>query len=169
MVLSPGEAILFFIRHSRNEGLPYHRARDIEFCLGGPFNWARRPAQIEALMKTMQEGCHTSIKTVVEKKMKARGPRWPWGKAKLPKIAAATYDVKIWMWGLEGASDGEPKWNDNMDHRANQWSVYSQWGSQSQRRHMWQRAPRVPREPSGGSPSFGGVSLDRQSEQSLQH
>ena len=31
MVLSLGEAILFFSRHSRNEGLPYHRARDVEF------------------------------------------------------------------------------------------------------------------------------------------
>ena len=36
-VLSPGEANLFFGRYSRNEGLPYCRARDIEFGLGGPF------------------------------------------------------------------------------------------------------------------------------------
>ena len=39
MVLSPGEAILFFGRHSKNEGLLYHRARDIKFGLGDPFNW----------------------------------------------------------------------------------------------------------------------------------
>ena len=51
MVLSPGEAILFFGRCSRNEGLPYP--------LGGQFNGARRPTQIEASWKIMQEGCHT--------------------------------------------------------------------------------------------------------------
>ena len=38
MVLSPGEAILFFGRCSKNEGLPYHKARNVEFGLGGPFN-----------------------------------------------------------------------------------------------------------------------------------
>ena len=74
MVLSPGEAILFFGRCSKNEGLPYHRERDNEFGLGGPFNWARRTVQIEALRKTMQEGCHAILEAVVEKKMKARGP-----------------------------------------------------------------------------------------------
>ena len=67
VVLSPGEAILFFGRCSRNEGLPYHKARDIEFGLGGPFNWAGRPAQIEALVKTMQEAHCTIIKAVVQK------------------------------------------------------------------------------------------------------
>ena len=55
MVLPPGEAIQFFGRHSKNEGLPFGRARNIEFGLGGPFNWARRSVQIEASKKTMQE------------------------------------------------------------------------------------------------------------------
>ena len=40
-----------FSRCSRNERLPYDRARDVEFCLRGPFNWAWRPTQMEALMK----------------------------------------------------------------------------------------------------------------------
>ena len=71
MVLSPGEAILFFSRHSKNERLPYHKARDVEVCLGGPFNTARRSVQIEALRKTVQEGCHALLETVAEKKMKA--------------------------------------------------------------------------------------------------
>ena len=31
VVLSTSEAILFFGRHSQNEGLPYQRAKDIEF------------------------------------------------------------------------------------------------------------------------------------------
>ena len=74
MVLSPGEAILFFGRCSKNEVLPYHRARNVEFDLGVPFNWAGRSVQIEALRKTMQEGHHAILEAVVEKKMKARGP-----------------------------------------------------------------------------------------------
>ena len=94
--------------------------------------------------------------------MKARGPEWPWGKAKLPKTPAQPYDIKEWMWGLEGASDWELKQNDETDCRANWWSVHSQWGSQGQRRHRRQKAPRVPREPLGGSPFLGGDSSDRQ-------
>ena len=36
MVLSPWEGILFFGGHSRNQVLPYCRAGNIEFGLGGP-------------------------------------------------------------------------------------------------------------------------------------
>ena len=107
MALSPGEAILFFSRCSRNEGLPYCRARNVEFGLGGPFNWAGRPTQIEYLRKTMQEGCCVIIKAVVEKKMKTRGPGWLQGKARHPRTPAAAYNIKEWVWGLEGASYGE--------------------------------------------------------------
>ena len=74
MVLSPGEAILFFSRCYKNKGLPYCKARDVEFGLGGSFNWAVSSAQIEALMLTVQEGCHAILKAVVEEKMKARVP-----------------------------------------------------------------------------------------------
>ena len=109
MVLSPGEAILFFSRHSRNEGLSYCRARNVEFDLGGPFNWAGRPTQIEALRKTVQEGQCTIIEAVVEKKMKARGPRQPQGITRHPKTPAVPYDIKEWLQGLEGVSNAEPK------------------------------------------------------------
>ena len=119
VVLSPGEAILFFGRHSRNEGLPCHRARGIEFGLGSQFNWARRPAQIEASMKSVQEGCCAIVEAVVEKKMIARGPRQSQGKAKPFKTPDVAYDINKWMWGLGGASDGEPGWNDDMDCRGN--------------------------------------------------
>ena len=94
VVLSPGEAILFFSRYSRNEGLPYCWARNIEFSLGGPFNWARRPTQIGALRKAMQEGGCTIIEAVVEKKMKARRPGQSQGEAKHPRTLAAAYDVE---------------------------------------------------------------------------
>ena len=74
IILSSGKAILFFSRHSKNEGIPYCRARNVKFGLGDPFNWAGRSVQTEALRKAMQEGCHTILEAVVEKKMKARGP-----------------------------------------------------------------------------------------------
>ena len=158
MVLSWGEAILFFGRCSMNEGLPYHRARKIEFGLGGPFNWAGKPTQIEALRKPMQQSHCDIIEAVVEKKMKASVQGQPHGKARHPRTPAVTYDIEEWMWGLEGASDG-----------ANWQSVHLQQGNQSWRSHRCQRTPRVPREPSGGSPSLGGDSLEGQSEQSLWH
>ena len=74
MVLSPGDAILFFGRQSKNEGLPYHRVRDVEFGLEGPFNWAGRSVQNEALRNTMEEGHCAILKAVIEKKTMARGP-----------------------------------------------------------------------------------------------
>ena len=58
----------------------------MEFGLGGPFSWARRSVQIEALRKTMQEGHHTILET-----------------------PAAACDVEELMQGLAGDSDGEPK------------------------------------------------------------
>ena len=145
VILSPGEAILFFSRCSRNKGLPYCRGRSIELGLGGPFSWPGRPAQIEASMKTMQEGCHAMIKAVVEKKTKARRPGQPQGKAKPSKTPAVASDIKEWMQDLEVASSGEPKWNNDTDCRADQQSIHSQWGSQGQRRCRWQRATKVPR------------------------
>ena len=97
VVLSPEETILFFSRHSRNERLPYYRARNVEFGLGGLFNWAGRPAQIEASRKTVQEGCHTIIEAVIEKKMKARVPGQPWGRARHPSTPGAVYDIEEWI------------------------------------------------------------------------
>ena len=97
MVLSPQEAILFLGRHSKNEGLPYHRARDIEFSLGGPFNWAGRPTQIEALRKTVQKGSCAILNAVVQKKTKARRPGCLQGKTKHPKTPAVAYNVEDCM------------------------------------------------------------------------
>ena len=74
VVLSLGEAILFFGRHSRNEGLSYSRASAAEFGMRGLLNWARKLAQMEASMKTMQDGCHVMTEAVVKRKMKASGP-----------------------------------------------------------------------------------------------
>ena len=112
----------------------------------------------------MQEGHCTIIEAVIEKKMKPGGPGQPQGKVRHPRTPAVAYDIEEWMQSLEGASNGEPKQNDNMDHGADWWNIHSQQKSQGQRRHRQQRVPRVPREPSGGSPSLGGDSSDGQSE-----
>ena len=109
VVLSPEEAVLFFGRCSRNEGLPYCRARNIEFGLGGLFKWAGRLAQREAPRKTVQKGGRTITEVVVEKKVKARGPGWQQGKARHPRTPAVVYDIKEWIQGLEGVFMGN--WN----------------------------------------------------------
>ena len=129
MVLSPREAILFFGRHSKNKGLPYHRARNIEFSLGGLFSWDGWSVQIEASKKTAQEGPCTLLKAVVEKRMKARGLGQPQGETRHPKTPAVAYDIEEWMWGLVRNSDGQPKWNDDMSHRLDRWSDCSWRGA----------------------------------------
>ena len=73
VALAPGEAILSFGRQCQKEGLPYMSARDVEFSLTGPVNWARRTAQVEATANTVQEGHWVIADDVMEKKMKARG------------------------------------------------------------------------------------------------
>ena len=169
MVLSPGETILFFSRCSKNERFPYCKARDVEICLGGPFNWPGRSVQIEALRKTVQEGCHAILEAVVEKTMKTRRQGQPHIKTRHPKTPAAAYGIEEWMWGLTGDSDGEPKWNDDINHRPDQRSDHLQQRSWGHGRCRWQRAPHLSMEPSGGSPCSGGNSLDGQSECSTWH
>ena len=90
-------------------GFPIIGQEMLSFALGGPFNWASRPTQMEALMKNMKEGHHTIIKAVVERKMNSRGPGWPQGKAKPSNTPAVSYDIKGWMSGLDEASDEEQK------------------------------------------------------------
>ena len=121
MVLSPGEAILFFGQCSRNEGLPYCRARNIEFGMGGLFNWAGRPTQIEALRKTVQEGCHTINEAVVEKKMKARGPGQPTHKGKAPQDSSCS----LWHQGVDMRLGGSLQWGTKMEwqYEPRSWST----------------------------------------------
>ena len=126
VAMSPEEAILFFSRHSRNEGLPFSKARDVEFGLGSPFNWAGRPAQMKVSMKSVQDDHCAIIEAVVEKKTKARGPGQPQGRAKPSKSLATAYDVEEWMLGLEGASNREPRGNNDMNHGVEQQSIPSQ-------------------------------------------
>ena len=79
MVLAPGEAILFFRRHSLMEGLLYSNAQDVEVGLRGPVSWAERTVQVAATIKTMQEGHQAIVDAIMEKKREARGPGHPKG------------------------------------------------------------------------------------------
>ena len=67
LVLSPREAILFFGRSSCNERFLYWKAKVTELGLGGSFKWARKPAQIEVTINTMQGGCWAIADAVMEK------------------------------------------------------------------------------------------------------
>ena len=91
------------------------------------------------------------------------------GKTRHPRTPAMAYDIVEWMQGLVGDSDGDPKQNDDTNHRTDQRGNHSQLRSWGQRRPRWQRAPQLPREPSGGLPSSGGNSSDGQSECSSWH
>ena len=72
---------------------------------------------IEASRKTMWEGHHAILEVVVEKRTKARGPGQQQGKNRHPKTPDVAYDIGEWMQGLVGDSNGEPKQNDDMNHR----------------------------------------------------
>ena len=90
------------------------------------------------------------------------------GKGKASKTPAVAYDIKELMWGLEVSFQwgAKTKWWYWLQSWLTEYSLTT--GGQGWRRCRWQRAPGVPREPSGGSPYLGGDSLDEQSEQSLQ-
>ena len=114
MVLALGEAILFFGRCLHKEGLPFGSARDIRFTLTGPVNWAGRLAQVEATVNIVQKGHWAIVDTVMEKRMKARGPGHPQGSGRAIQSLAGACKVDDWMQGLdEGASDGEVRRTNN--------------------------------------------------------
>ena len=119
MVLSSGEAILFYGRWSKNEGLPYYRSRDIKFGLGGPVNWAWRSAQIKALRKT---ACRkvTAPSLRLWWRRRQRWQRVPWFPQEplrgLPSLG-------------ENGSDGQSEWNPwhSNQTRVSQESGWSGW------------------------------------------
>ena len=77
VVLAPGEAILFFGRHSFMEGLLYRYAQDIKVGLRDPVSWTGKNAWVKVTMHTKQEGYQATVYTITEKKMQARGPGDP--------------------------------------------------------------------------------------------
>ena len=137
----------------------------------GPVNWAGRTAQVEVTVNTVQEGHTVIADTIIEKKMKARGPGHPQGSKGATWPSAATCNVDDWMLGLdEGTSDK------NMGRTGDVWGhQYEEGGTHTQhvggggRQHRWQGPPGVPRGFSEGSPSSWGGSSDCKSDQSPLH
>ena len=161
VVLAPGEAILFFGRCSQREGLPYRSAKDVEFSLRGPVNWAGRTAQMEATANTVQEGDWAIVDAVMEKKTKARGPGCPQGLRRAIQSWTSTCNISDWMWGLdEGASDGEVRRTSD---------ALAQCIGGGGRWHWQQRTPGILRGSPGGSTSSGGEISDGGSDWSSLH
>ena len=93
MVLSPGEANLFFGRQLHKEGLPYTSAGGIGFSLTDPVNWARRTVQVEATVNTVQEGCQAIANAVMKNKTNARRLGCPQGLGRAIQSSAGTCNV----------------------------------------------------------------------------
>ena len=118
VVLTPGEAILFFRRWSLKEGLPLSNAREVGFSLASPVNWAGREAQVELMVSTVQEGCRAITDAFVEKRTKASGPGHSQGTMKTNQTPTAAYNIEEWMQGLEeDASEVEARNGDAGDQR----------------------------------------------------
>ena len=100
IVMSLGDAILFFGRCSHNEGLLYWKVKDIELGLRCLFNWAGKPAQIEVTVNTMQEVHQGIVDAVVEKRTKARGQDTPkeWWKQPRPLLQHSTLKSGCRAW-----------------------------------------------------------------------
>ena len=82
----------------------------------GPVNPARRTAQVEATVNTMQEG-HTELLQMpsLRRKMEARGPGCLQGSRRATQLSAVACNVKDWMQGLdERVSYGEVRQTDDI-------------------------------------------------------
>ena len=79
------------------EGLPFGSARDIRFSVTCSVNWARRPAQVEATVNTVQEGNQAITDIVMEKKMKTRGSGCHRRMGEAIQSSAGTCKVDDWM------------------------------------------------------------------------
>ena len=97
VVLVPGEAILFFGRHSLKEGLLYHNAQDVELGLRGPVNWSRRIVQIKVTVNTVQDSNRDIMDAMMEKKTKVTGYVHPQGSREDTWPSASSCNVDDWM------------------------------------------------------------------------
>ena len=77
VIIGPGRAILFYVRHSMGEGLKAVEARDAEFLLTGAGTWVGRSAYLTANPMTIQEGRRAIAQAVSDNRVKARGPGHP--------------------------------------------------------------------------------------------
>ena len=77
VVIGPGRAILFYGRHSMEEGLKADEARDARFLLTGAGTWVGKSAYLTANPMTLQEGRRAIARAVLDHRVKARGPGHP--------------------------------------------------------------------------------------------
>ena len=77
VVIGPGKAILFYGRCSMGEGLKLDEARDATFLLTGAGTWVGKLAYLTANPMTLQEGKRSITHTVLDHRVKARGPEHP--------------------------------------------------------------------------------------------
>ena len=73
MVIGPGRAILFYGRHSLEEGLKADKARDAAFLLTGAGTWVGKSAYLTADPMTIPEGKRVIVQAVSDNRVKMRG------------------------------------------------------------------------------------------------
>ena len=73
VVTGPGRAVLFYGRHSLEEGLSLGKARDATFLLTWSDTWFGKPAYLAADLLTIQEGQWAITQAITKFQIKARG------------------------------------------------------------------------------------------------
>ena len=77
VVTGPGRAVLFYGRHSMEEGLTTDEARDATFLLTGAGMWVGKLAYLAADPMTIQKGRKAIAQAVSDHRVKVRGPGHP--------------------------------------------------------------------------------------------
>ena len=77
VVIGSGRAILFYGRHSMEEGLNADEARDATFLLTGAGTWVGKSAYLTTDPMMLQEGKKAITQAVSDHRVKARGPGCP--------------------------------------------------------------------------------------------
>ena len=77
IVIGPGEAILFYGRHSMGEGLTADEARDATFLITGDGTWVGKLAYLTADPIMLPEGKRAITRAISDQRVKARGPGCP--------------------------------------------------------------------------------------------
>ena len=109
----------------------------------------------------VQEGHCAIPDTIVEKRIKARGPGLLQGKKRANQTLAAVCNKKEWIQGIEEHDSEVGLGNGTAGNcRVVPRNAQPQDVSRGRRCHKRQGRPPFPQDASGGSPSSGGGSLD---------
>ena len=77
VVIGPGRAVLFYGRHSMDEGLAADEARDATFLLTGADTWVGKLAYLTTDPMKIHEGRRAIAQAISDNRVKARGPGHP--------------------------------------------------------------------------------------------